>query len=281
MNSRGSTSGAQQRKVNIDFNIRSATIKVDQPMNVLVLWKRGKNSIDTKVKQVGPGQQTALFNEKFQMKTQLEYDTLKRQYVRKKSDLQLWKQDMSSMLGFAEFDLSKYVSQDPAMAEKTQEDRLPLKNCLIDDSAYIDIFIKAKADLDSNQPQQSSPSQSPVHRNHSGGRTAATSSYVPRMPIIQERDSESDLKEELDRKVREYEKKIVRMVGELESLRLVQTQTTQSHAEMKKKMVKKNGNEMLKDREETIRQLELQLNDRQDEANSLMIRNQLVIEMMH
>ena len=61
------------------------------------------------------------------------------------------------------------------------------------------------------------------------------------------------MKEELDRKVREYEKKIVRMVGELESLRLVQTQTTQSHAEMNKKMVKKNGNEMLKDREETIR----------------------------
>ena len=49
------------------------------------------------------------------------------------------------------------------------------------------------------------------------------------------------MKEELDRKVREYEKKIVRMVGELESLRLVQTQTTQSHAEMKKNMVKTLG----------------------------------------
>jgi hypothetical protein len=109
---------------------------------------------------------------------------------------------------------------------------------------------------------------------------AASSSYVPRMPIIQERDSESDLKEELDRKVRDYEKKIVRLAGELESLRLVQGQIAQSHAEMQKKMVKKNGAEMLKDREENIRQLELQLNDRQDEANSLMIRNQLVIEMM-
>lgn len=108
----------------------------------------------------------------------------------------------------------------------------------------------------------------------------ASSSYVPRMPIIHERDSESDLKEELDRKVRDYEKKIVRLAGELESLRLVQGQIAQSHAEMQKKMVKKNGAEMLKDREENIRQLELQLNDRQDEANSLMIRNQLVIEMM-
>jgi len=128
-------------------------------MNVLVLWKRGKNTIDTKVRQVGPGQPVALFNEKFQMKTQLEYDTLKRQYVRKKSDLQLWKQDMTTMLGTADFDLSKYVTQDPAMAEKTQEDRLPLKNCMIDGNAYIDIIIKAKADLDSvPSPKQQSPS---------------------------------------------------------------------------------------------------------------------------
>jgi hypothetical protein len=52
------------------------------------------------------------------MKTQLDYDTLKRQYVGKKSDLQLWKKDMSSMLGVAEFDLSKYVN-DTAMSDKT------------------------------------------------------------------------------------------------------------------------------------------------------------------
>ncbi len=55
---------------------------------------------------------------------------------------------MSSMLGVAEFDLSKYVS-DPALADRTQEDRLPLKNCLIDDKAYLDILIKAKVDMDS------------------------------------------------------------------------------------------------------------------------------------
>jgi hypothetical protein len=56
---------------------------------------------------------------------------------------------MTTMLGTADFDLSKYVTQDPAMAEKTQEDRLPLKNCMIDGNAYIDIIIKAKVDMDS------------------------------------------------------------------------------------------------------------------------------------
>lgn len=69
---------------------------------------------------------------------------------------------MSSMLGVAEFDLSKYVStSDPGMSDKTQEDRLPLKNCLIDDTAYIDILIKAKVDMDSPVSQQS---PSPQHR---------------------------------------------------------------------------------------------------------------------
>lgn len=182
---------------------------------------------------------------------------------------------MSSMLGVAEFDLSKYVS-DPALADRTQEDRLPLKNCLIDDKAYLDILIKAKVDMDSVQQQPQSSSSRP----RSGGRQAAASNYIPRLPTIQERDSESDLKEELDRKEREYQKKIVRLQGEVESLRLVHEQVTASHAEMTRKMVKKNASDMIKDRDETIRQLELQLTDREDEADSLYIRNQLVMEMM-
>lgn len=49
---------------------------------------------------------------------------------------------------------------------------------------------------------------------------------------------------------------------------------------MRRKMVRKGGPEMIKEREETTKELENMLNDRMDEANSLMIRNQLVIEMM-
>lgn len=43
------------------------------------------------------------------------------------------------MLGEADFDLSKYANDD-----RPQEDKLPLKNCQIDPSAYIEIYIKAK-----------------------------------------------------------------------------------------------------------------------------------------
>ena len=70
------------------MNIRLAKVKgITQATDVLVLWKRGAKTIDTKIKQLSPAITEALFNEKFQMKTQLEFDPLRRQFARKKSDL--------------------------------------------------------------------------------------------------------------------------------------------------------------------------------------------------
>ena len=56
-------------------------------MDVVVIWKRGAKTIDTKVKQVTPTNPEAIFNDKFQMKTQLDYDILLKKFARKKSDL--------------------------------------------------------------------------------------------------------------------------------------------------------------------------------------------------
>ena len=100
-----------QKKLNIDLNIKSATINNAQELTeILIIWKRSNKTIDTKTKSIDRGQPLAVFNEKFQMKTVLEYDALRRQFVKKKSDLQVWKRDMSSMIGVAEFDLSKYAT---------------------------------------------------------------------------------------------------------------------------------------------------------------------------
>jgi hypothetical protein len=72
---------------------------------------------------------------------------------------------------------------------------------LIDPSAYLEILIKAKVDINSiPSPSSSSPS----NRIHSQGRYAANSSHNLRLPTIAERESESDLKEELDRKERDF-----------------------------------------------------------------------------
>jgi len=60
---------------------------MDEVMDVVVIWKRGAKTIDTKVKQVTPTNPEAIFNDKFQMKTQLDYDILLKKFARKKSDL--------------------------------------------------------------------------------------------------------------------------------------------------------------------------------------------------
>ena len=51
------------------------------------------------------------------------------------------------MLGSADFDLSKYAND-----ERAQDDKLPLKNCSVDASAYIEIYIKAKVLDTANVP---------------------------------------------------------------------------------------------------------------------------------
>ncbi len=56
--------------MSIDLNIRLAHVeKVSALTDVIVLWKRGAKTIDTKVKQLSPSVSEAVFSEKFQMKT--------------------------------------------------------------------------------------------------------------------------------------------------------------------------------------------------------------------
>lgn len=102
------------------------------------------------------------------------------------------------MLGSADFDLSKYAND-----ERAQDDRLPLKNCTIDSSAYIEIYIKAKV-LDQVP-------QTPSMR--------APGMQLTSMPTIEERDSEADVREELERKEKEYRRNIERLEDMLDDLR--------------------------------------------------------------
>jgi vacuolar-type H+-ATPase subunit I/STV1 len=101
------------------------------------------------------------------------------------------------MLGEADFDLSKYANEERAM-----EDRLPVKNCSFDPNAYIEIYIKAKV-LEA-APQNSS---------------RVNNSLNISMPIIEERDSEFDVREELEKKEKEYKKNIERLEEHLEELK--------------------------------------------------------------
>lgn len=68
---------SRPKKVNIDLNIRLAHVEsVDTLMDVKVIWVRGhKKDQDTRVKQLSSEVKDAVFNEKFQMISQLEWNT--------------------------------------------------------------------------------------------------------------------------------------------------------------------------------------------------------------
>ena len=98
------------------------TIAVSESMDIAILWKRGSKKIDTLIKQISPENNQCVFNEKFQMKTQLEWDSLRNQFrpkkstlsvhqVRKGESIMLSSTDGSSIvLGEADFDLAHYAN---------------------------------------------------------------------------------------------------------------------------------------------------------------------------
>lgn len=116
-------------------------------------WQRGGKSIDTKVKDIDPAQNMAMFNEKFQMKTVLEFDKAANLFLSKKSVLALFRKKDKKLLGRTDFDLSKYANM-----SKSSNDKLSLSDCEQPD-AYIEIFIKAQpqsADAETPAGQQTS-----------------------------------------------------------------------------------------------------------------------------
>jgi len=167
----------------------------------------GTKSIDTKSKVLDKVTPLAVFNEKFQMKTVLEYDFLRRQFIKKKSELQLWKKDMSTMLGSAEFDLSKYANE-----EKAVEEKLPIKNSSYSTEGYVEIYIKCKAEGGLPLTQGSAP-------HPSMARGGLNTSALTRMPTIEEKDSECDVKEEIEKKEKEYLKRLEQLEADVERLK--------------------------------------------------------------
>lgn len=153
----------------------------------------GGKSIDTKEKTVGPEITEAVFNEKFQMKTAIDWDSLRGKFGKKKSILAVFTKDRSKMLGEADFDLGKYAN-DPS---KTK-DQLPLRNCESDPKAFIEIYIKAKMleDKDKTTPR---------------GTKAGLNREVSALPSIEEKNSDFEVKEEFERLEIEYLKTISRL----------------------------------------------------------------------
>ena len=100
------------------------------------------------------------------------------------------------MLGEADFDLGNYAN-----SQRAQEAKLPLRGCQDDPEAYIEIYIKAK-NLEAVAPTPS------VHMSS--------------MPIIEERNSESDLKDDFENKEKQYKRNIESLGNMLQGMHMEQ-----------------------------------------------------------
>jgi len=129
------------RKVNITLTIKAAYLETESDSEAVITWKRGSKHIDTRTKPLKAQSGSALFNEKFQMKTALDYDPASGKFLSKKSLLCLNLKE-GPQLGEAELDLSKYANN-----PDIKKDRLKLLKCA-DQKAYIEISIVAKPEED-------------------------------------------------------------------------------------------------------------------------------------
>ena len=183
-----------KKKVSIDLNIRALQINnLTQNIDVLILWKQRTKAIDTKVQRLGPNQPKAIFDEKFQMKTAIDWDNIRGKFAKKQSILAVFTKDRSRLLGEADFDLGKYANESNA-----QKDQLLLRNCEADPCAYIEIYIKAKVIEQDPTP------------NRRSGALATSGRYAQSLSLaaIEEKNSEFDQREEYENLERNYERQV-------------------------------------------------------------------------
>ena len=103
---------------------------------------------------------------------------------------------------------------------------------------------------------------------------------VLKMPTIEERESEHDNEEELNRKAETYTKKIDRLRKDVENLKLQLSSMQSQNEEHKTKLIKKEAQEMLYEREKHITTLEDSLARINLEVHQYKCRNQIVDELL-
>ena len=141
------------------------------------------------------------------MKTAIDWDSLRSKFGKKKSILAIYTEDRSKKLGEADFDLGKYAN-DP----ESTKDKLPLRNCETDPKAYIQILIKAKT-LDSD----ATPKRGSTNLNESMRSVTQLTANLG-LQAIEEKNSEFDAREELERQQQQYERQIKKLNEELDGL---------------------------------------------------------------
>mmetsp|Transcript_3095 Transcript_3095/g.2075 ORF Transcript_3095/g.2075 Transcript_3095/m.2075 type:complete len:128 (+) Transcript_3095:157-540(+) len=85
------------------------------------------------------------------------------------------------------------------------------------------------------------------------------------MPTIEERESESDVKEELERKEKEYQRNIERLEETLEDLKRQYEELQHEYKQLNQNVIEYSPEEILAFKQEEISNLELQLHQIEEE----------------
>ena len=130
------TSNAFAVKIQFDIDIRQLFMDLEDGTEVSVVWIRGGKKIDTKVKQITD--KTAIFKERFSMKTNLEFDPETRITKPKPTSFQVFRGKQEQFLGECSIDLATQ-QRGKAIKEKIQ-----LQKCESATPSFLEIQFKLK-----------------------------------------------------------------------------------------------------------------------------------------
>lgn len=101
----------------------------------MIVWTRGAKKAETKKRLLSDTAQTTVFDEKFEVSTQMEVDSSGKATRSKMSQLIVLSDKSRGVLGKAELDLSKYGTND------FEVHRLALQECAYED-AFVEVRLK-------------------------------------------------------------------------------------------------------------------------------------------
>ena len=123
------------KDITIQLIIKSLTIPVTEQLPVKIIWQRGQKKAETKKRLLSDQAQSTVFDEKFEVSTQMDVDINGTPLRAKMSNLVVASDKAHGILGKADLDLSQFGKEDFQVHELT------LRECEYE-NAFITVHLK-------------------------------------------------------------------------------------------------------------------------------------------
>ena len=127
--------GKTQKDITIQLLIKSLTVPVTEQLPVKIIWTRGTKKAETKKRLLSDQAQSTVFDEKFEVSTQMEVDANGKPTRPKNSQLVVASDKAHGIIGKANLDLSKFGIAD------FETHQLYLTDCEYE-GAFIEVRLK-------------------------------------------------------------------------------------------------------------------------------------------